>query len=190
VVSLLVLTDRRQARRRLEDVVAGAVEGGARLVVLRERDLPDEQRLILARRLAAALAEVSGSLIVAGRLPGWDGPLHLSAVDRFPLAKPPLVGRSCHNATELAAAAAEGADYATLSPVFPTASKPGYGPALGLAGLAELCAAAHLPVYALGGLSTRDDVVACRAAGASGVAVLGAIMRAGDPATTAKELLP
>lgn len=188
-MSLLVFTDRRQARRPLEDVVARAVDGGARLVVLRERDLPDEQRLSLAARIEAALAEVGGALLVAGRLTGWAGDVHLSTVDRFPAPKPPLVGRSCHNATELAAAAAEGADYATLSPVFPTASKPGYGPALGLTGLAELCAAAHLPVYALGGVSTRDDVVACRAAGATGVAVMGAVMRADDPAATVKELL-
>lgn len=188
-MSLLVFTDRRQARRPLEDVVARAVDGGARLVVLRERDLPDEQRLILAGRLAATLAEVAGSLLVAGHLTGWAGGVHLSTVDRFPAPRPPLVGRSCHNATELAAAAVEGADYATLSPVLPTDSKPGYGPALGLAGLAELCAAAHLPVYALGGLSTNDDVVACRAAGASGVAMMGAIMRSDDPAITVQELL-
>jgi len=188
-VSLLVLTDRRQARRPLDEVVAGAVEGGARLVVLRERDLPDDERLGLARRLAAALGEVGGTLVVAGPLSGWDGAVHLSAKDALPPVRPPLVGRSCHDVAELADAAAQGVDYVTVSPVFPTVSKPGYGPPLGLAGLARLCSATRLPVYALGGVSSAEQVADCRAAGAAGVAVMGVVMRAADPAAVVKELL-
>ena len=189
IASLLVLTDRRQAAGSLEDVVAGAVGGGARLVVLREKDLPDEPRLALAGRLDGILAAVGGTLIVAGPLAGWDGPRHLSSVDGYPARRPALVGRSCHDAGELSAAAAEGTDYATLSPIFPTQSKPGYGPVLGRGGLAQLCATARLPVYALGGVCTRDDVAASRAAGAAGVAVMGAVMRAGDPERVVRELL-
>lgn len=188
-MSLLVLTDRRQAPRPLVDVVTRALHGGARRVVLREKDLPDEQRLALAMRLQAMLAEVGGTLLVAGQLTGWAGGVHLSAAGRFLTPKPPLVGRSCHDVTELTAAAAQDTDYVTVSPVFPTASKPGYGPPLGLTGLAELCAATRLPVYALGGITTRDDVLACRRAGAAGVAVMGAIMRASDPAAKVEELL-
>lgn len=186
---IMVLTDRRQARRTLDETVAAAVDGGARLVVLREKDLPDAPRLALAERLRTVLAAVAGRLVVAGSLPGWTGDVHLSAVDPVPAPRPPLLGRSCHDANELAAAAAEGADYATVSPVFPTPSKPGYGPPLGPAGLAALCAGTPVAVYALGGVTTRDDVAACRAAGASGVAVMGAVMRAEDPAATVKELL-
>jgi thiamine-phosphate pyrophosphorylase len=88
----------------------------------------------------------------------------------------------CHGAAELAAAAAEGAAYATVSPVYPSRSKPGYGPPLGPAGLRDLCAGAGLPVYALGGIETADQAAECRAAGAAGVAVMGAVMRAADPA--------
>src|SRR5690606_25370768 len=105
VVNLVLLTDRRQARRPLDEVLARAVDAGARLVVLREKDLPDERRLELAERLRATLAEVGGILVVAGRLAGWDGDVHLSAVDAFPTPRPALVGRSCHDAAELAAAA-------------------------------------------------------------------------------------
>ncbi len=105
--------------------------------------------------------------------------MHLSARDAFPTPRPALVGRSCHDADEVRAAGHEGCDYVTVSPVFTTASKPGYGPALGLAGLAALAAiaaAVELPVYALGGVHP-PDVVDCLAAGACGVAVMGPVMR-------------
>lgn len=64
-----------------------------------------------------------------------------------------------------------------VSPFAATASKPGYGPALGPAGLAALVPGGP-PAYALGGVRP-DDVRACLAAGAHGVAVMGPLMR--DP---------
>jgi thiamine-phosphate diphosphorylase len=169
---LLVLTDRTQCSGSLVDAVAAAVDAGARAVVLREKDLPDAERDRLAEQLGALLQAVDGVLIRAGR----GGPaVHLAAADPFPEVRPPLVGRSCHSRAELARAAAEGCDYATISPVFATASKPGYGPALGLDGLAAV-AGAGPAAYGLAGISP-DDVRGCRAAGAHGVAVMGAIMR-------------
>jgi thiamine-phosphate diphosphorylase len=177
----MVFTDRRQARRPLPDIVAAAVDGGARVVVLRERDLACGDRAALAARLYAVLVPVGGRLLLAGSTAGPDGQ-HLAAADPWPAWPRGLVGRSCHDETELAAAAAEGAAYATVSPVFATTSKPGYGPPLGLSRLAQLCAGAGLPVYALGGIETAEQAAACREAGAAGVAVMGAVMRAADPA--------
>jgi thiamine-phosphate diphosphorylase len=171
---LLVLTDRNRCAGPLPATVAAAVAAGARAVVLREKDLPAGERAALAAELAAVLAPVHGTLVVAGD--GADA-VHLAARDPFPARRPALVGRSCHDAAEVAAAAAEGCDYVTVSPVFPSPSKPGYGPPLGPAGLAAL-ARAGPPAYALGGVRPAD-VPACRAAGAYGVAVMGAVMR--DP---------
>src|SRR5439155_11454568 len=96
------------------------------------------------------------------------------------------VGRSCHTAAEVAASTV---DYVTVSPVFASESKPGYGPALGLDGLAELVAASPVKTVALGGITCAAQAAACRAAGATGVAVLGAVMRAADPAAMVRELL-
>ena len=102
--------------------------------------------------------------------------------------RPGVVGRSCHDLDELRRAAAEGVDYVTFSPVWVTASKPGYGPAVGLGGLERACATVpDLPVYALGGV-TPSRVAACREAGAAGVAVMGAVMRAPDPAAVVCEI--
>lgn len=172
---LLVLTDRTLCAGRLVDAVAAAVDGGARAVVLREKDLPEAARDELAAELTAVLAPVGGLLIRAGTGDGIA--VHLAAADPLPSVRPALVGRSCHSAAELAQAAAEGCDWVMLSPVFATPSKPGYGPALGPTGLAALLGGCP-PAYALGGVQP-DDVGACLAAGAYGVAVMGPLMR--DP---------
>ncbi|SFO56646.1 thiamine-phosphate pyrophosphorylase [Geodermatophilus obscurus] len=179
---LLVVTDRTQAPAPLVDTVAAAVTAGARAVWLRDRDLPVAERAALAAGLRAVLDPVGGLLVWGGAAGAPAGlPVHLTAADPFPAVRPPLVGRSCHSAADLARAAAEGCDWVTLSPFAPTPSKPGYGPALGTAGLAALVRGAP-PVLALGGVRP-GDVAGCLAAGASGVAVMGPVMR--DPAVVA-----
>jgi thiamine monophosphate synthase len=173
---LLVLTDRTQCRGSLVDTVAAAVDAGACAVVLREKDLPEAERDRLADALGALLVPVGGLLIRAGAArPGSTGPCHLAAADPFPTVRPVLVGRSCHDRAELQQAREEGCDYVMVSPVFPSASKPGYGPALGPAGLARLVDGAP-PAWALGGIGP-DDVAGCLRAGARGIAVMGLVMR-------------
>jgi thiamine-phosphate pyrophosphorylase len=196
---VLVVTDRALARaagRDLVEVMAAALDGGARAVLLRDRDLPPAERRRLAEELRSATAAVGAALHVAGdaalaRAVGADG-VHLAAAEPWPeaAAREGLVaGRSCHTPSELAAALAEGADRATYSPVFATASKPGYGPALGLDGLAAGCRAVPgLAVLALGGVDPAT-AGACVEAGAAGVAVMGGIMRAADPAAAVRALL-
>ncbi|MFV2008855.1 MULTISPECIES: thiamine phosphate synthase [unclassified Micromonospora] len=185
---ILLLTDRRQTARPLSEVVAAAVAGGLRQVVLRERDLPRAERAALADRLRGILAPVGGTLIVAGPDPLDGDAVHLSAAGPYPPPAFGLVGRSCHDEAELSRLTTE--DYLTVSPVFVTASKPGYGPPLGPAGLARLVrVAAGRPVIALAGVTTAEQVATCRAAGAAGVAVMGAVMRAADPAAVVAELV-
>ena len=86
-----------------------------------------------------------------------------------------LVGASAHSAAELAESAALGADYATLSPIFATACKPGVAP-LGTAALAAACKASPLPVFALGGIG-MDKLDACIEAGAAGCCMMSELMR-------------
>ena len=93
------------------------------------------------------------------------------------------VGRSTHTPAEVAAAAAEGADYVFLGPIFPTASHPDRPP-LGHAALGN----ASLPVVAIGGV-TPDRVSACVAAGAYGGAAIRALWDADDPAAAARRFL-
>jgi thiamine-phosphate pyrophosphorylase len=200
---LMVLTDRLMAANaghEVVDVVAAAVDGGAPLVVLREKDLPRDHRRRLARRLRGVTADAGATLVVAGdaalaREVEADG-VHLAAGDAWPddAGGALWVGRSCHTRSELVAAADNGiAGYATFSPVFATTSKPGYGPALGIDGLADGCravggAAGALAVYALGGI-VPGRAAACRATGATGVAVMGTVMGAEDPGAVVRSLL-
>jgi thiamine-phosphate diphosphorylase len=177
---VVVVTDRRQARWPLPDVIRAAADGGARWVVLREKDLPRDERAALAEELRAVLSPYGGRLIVAGPDPLGGDAVHLSAAGPYPPPALALVGRSCHDESELRRMSTE--DYVTLSPVFPSRSKPGHGPPLLPDGLARLIARAGKPVLALGGVETPERAAACRAAGAAGVAVMGAVMRASDPA--------
>lgn len=184
---LVVLTDAAQAASAghdLRQVLVRAVEAGASGVVVRERHLPAEQRRDLVRWVEALMAAVGGLVVVASPPLESGHNVHLTAAEPAPRARPPILGRSCHDVTELRAAAEEGCDYATLSPIFPTASKPGYGPALGVDALRR----PPLPVYALGGV-TVSNAANCRAAGAVGVAVMGAVMRASDPPRIVSHLL-
>jgi thiamine-phosphate pyrophosphorylase len=193
---LLVISDRGQARRPLIEVAEAAFEGGCRWFSLREKDLPAaERRALLAalvacgRRwgalvgvhedMAAALATDAGAL----HLPGGGDPAAARA--RFPRG---LIGASAHSAAAAAALLRAGADYVTASPVFPTPSKPGYGPALGRDGLAQIAATAPGPVVALGGIDA-GNAARCLGAGAAGVAVMGEVMRAADPRQTVAALL-
>lgn len=204
---LLVLTDRAQAAAAghdLVEVVSAAVGAGVTAVVLREKDLPAPERAALARRLRDLTAGAGAALIVAGDVGlaaavGADG-AHLAADDPWPgrAAGRGLLGRSCHTLAEVRRAA-EGVDYVTYSPVFATASKPGYGPAVGLdglaaarraadeAGVADEAGAATVAVVALGGVGP-GRARACLRAGADGVAVMGEVMRADDPGAVVRAL--
>jgi thiamine-phosphate pyrophosphorylase len=195
---LLVVTDRHGSARPLADTVAACLDGGARWIWFRERDLDGSERRRVGLRLrdltraAGARLTVGGDPDLAAEL-GADG-VHLGGdqhhrIDaaRRRLGSDVLIGVSAHSVAEVARAAAQGSDYATLSPIYPSASKPGYGPALGPAGIRD-AAASGMPVVALGGVAA-ETLDACRAAGAAAVAVMGGLMCAADPAAETRRLI-
>lgn len=198
VPRLFVLTDRRRseaAGRSLQATVAAALDAGAPAILLREKDLPAEPRRALAVELLALTEQAGVRLIVASDAGlaaqiGAAG-VHLAQRDTSPRwwADGLLTGRSCHDAAEVRAATAEGADYVTVSPVATSGSKPGYGPGLGEGGLFVLVeVAGAVPVVALGGV-TAANADGWRAAGAHGLAVMGAVMGADDPGRVVGDLL-
>ncbi|MEM7221400.1 MAG: thiamine phosphate synthase [Pseudomonadota bacterium] len=186
--AVLLITDRKVAKKPLDHVVRAALDGGCRWLSLREKDLAPDQRhqlletLIVPTRAAGATFTVHEDL---GAAAGVDG-VHLPRrgdpeAARAQLGRRALIGCSAHDQAEALAAQAAGADYLTLSPVFPSLSKPGYDKALGLEGLSSVTSELTIPAIALGGI-TADTAAACRAAGAAGIAVCGVIMMAKDPA--------
>ncbi|MCR1784206.1 thiamine phosphate synthase [Nocardioides carbamazepini] len=178
---LVVLTDRTQVPvgRSLCDVLGAAAGAGLLTVLLRETDLPDDERATIADQARSAGLEV----IAAHRpVPGCAG-VHLPAGTTVPEVATRW-GRSCHSRADAVAAAADGAWWATLSPYSSTQSKPGYGPPVPASAFAGL----PLPVFALGGI-TAANAAQARAEGAYGVAVMGAVMRADDPGAVVAALL-
>jgi thiamine-phosphate pyrophosphorylase len=193
---LLLISDRNQAGQPLAAVVKAAFSGGCRWFSLREKDLmPAERRQLLdeivetGHRLAAIItAHADIAAVVASGADGVHLPGGADPATARALLPDALIGASAHAADEATALLRAGADYVTLSPVFLSASKPGYGPALGLARLAEAAARSPGPVIALGGI-TPTNAASCLAAGAQGVAVMGEVMRAADPEATVRALL-
>lgn len=195
---LMIVTDRWRARLPLEKVAAAAFAAGARWIGVREKDLPPAEQFDLVRKIAAiAPADATVGLHGipapgAGGVAAWHLPRRGDIEEARRLAPGArLFGKSCHSLAAARAAAEAGADYVTLSPVFATDSKPGYGPALGPAVL-EAAAAQLRPagcrLLALGGV-TAGTIGACRTAGADGAAVMGAVMAAADPEAAAAALI-
>jgi thiamine-phosphate pyrophosphorylase len=192
---ILVITDRRRARLPLDEVAAVIFAAGCRWLSLREKDLDRTAREALLRRIVR-LARDCGALVtvhddVAAAQSAAAAGVHLPvgvapATARRVLGRGALIGCSAHSRAELAAVA--DADYATLSPVFASAGKPGYGPVLGLDRFAAAAAEASVPVVALGGIDASNAGL-CLKAGAAGVAVMGAVMAANDPAAVMAGLI-
>ena len=162
-------------------------------LIVREKDLNvEEYRMLFAK--VARIAHKGGKKCLAhGRIAlgvmselGADG-IHLPlgvlrewrAASRRRSAPQAgavqLVGASAHSAAEIAEAAALGAAYATLSPIFATACKPGAVP-LDTAALAAACKESTIPIFALGGIG-MDKLDACIEAGAAGCCMMSELMR-------------
>jgi thiamine-phosphate pyrophosphorylase len=192
---LLVISDRRQAQRPLEAVAEAIFAGGCRWLSLREKDLPAAERRALLSSLVRLgrgwKATVTVHEDVDAATAGAGG-VHLPSAGnpRAARARLPggLIGASAHSAEEASALLGSGADYVTVSPVFITASKPDYGPAIGLDGLAGIAAQVSGPVVALGGINAANAPL-CLSAGARGVAVMGEVMRATDPQAVVEAIL-
>ncbi len=199
---LCLVTDRAASRAPLAAAVEAAVAAGVDQVQVRERGLEADALLAHAEEIAAAArrgARTRGRAVrvVLNRrvdlawAAGLDG-VHLggdalpASAARALLGPDAWIGVSAHAPAEVARAAAAGASYAHLAPVFTPLSKPPERPALGPDALAE-AARSGLPVLAQGGVEA-ENAAACLAAGAVGIAVTGAILMAPEPGAAAAAL--
>jgi thiamine-phosphate pyrophosphorylase len=196
--SLYLITDRAAAPRPPADVVEECLAAGLRAVQLREKDLETRDLLALADKLRETTQHHGARLIVNDRADvalaaGADGvqrthaSLPVSALRGIAPAGF-LVGASVHSEAEARDAAGQGADFIVFGPVYDTASKRRYGPPQGLAALEAVTRAVDRPVLAVGGL-TPERVPEVLAAGAAGVAVIGAIYAAARPEEATKAFL-
>ncbi len=169
------------------------LSGGVRLVQLRARQMAEDQFRLLAASVLRLCETYDARLILntspaTARAVGAHG-VHLTSARLLqlqvrPLPPDMLVAASCHNEMELDHAAAIGADFALISPVFPTTSHPDATP-LGWDGFQALAARAQHPVYALGGLHPLDMPAAYRN-GAHGIALISGLWDADNPQRAAQ----
>ena len=205
-VRLVLIADGPSAPARglvsvVEEVVA-AVPSGAVLVLERERRPglggPDDlQRLQRLRELRRVTARHGAPLVVSSRADlatavGAEGvqlpELGVAPTDVRRAFGSLAIGRSCHDRQGLIAAQEAGADWALLAPVWTPLSKAASSPPLGVEGFEAAIRGLALPIFALGGVR-GDRVDGVMAAGAAGVACIGAILHADDPGESARALV-
>ncbi len=196
--ALCLVTDRRRIAvgRHLEEVVERAVEGGATMVQLREKDLPAAEMFSMACRLrevtrGRALLFINDRVDVAlaceadGVQLGEQG-LPVEAARRASGGEL-LLGRSVHSVEGALTAEAEGVDMVVVGTIFESESHPG-AVAAGAGLLRRVSDRVGLPVLAIGGV-TSANVSSAIAAGASGAAVIGDIVANDDPERAARALV-
>jgi thiamine-phosphate diphosphorylase len=201
-ITLIVITDRQILARGsdmpMADAVRAAAAGGATMIQLREKGMESAALLRQADELRAALEGSGCVFTVNDRLDiamasGAEG-VHLGQSD-LPLSRARRVGGerlvygvSAGKIEWAREAAAGGADYIGVGPIYPTGSKENVRAPIGPEGMAEVIAdAGGLPAVAIGGMNA-ENLGPIIAAGASGVAVIGAVMGAPGPEAAAREI--
>ena len=196
---LYAITDRGLcAPRTLYDTIHDLLDVGVSAVQLREKDLSDAEYIKLAESLCKLCHTYSAQLFINSRIKiamdiGADG-LHLpgdsASVEKVieETNRRFIIGSSVHTLTEAKQRETEGADFITYSPIYPTVSKPGYGPAVGVEVLRKVTEGVNIPVFALGGISP-ERVLECLDVGAYGVAVMSGVMSPENGAQQAKVYL-
>jgi len=196
--SLYLVTDRGLARGRSTlEIVSAAVQGGATVVQLREKECPTRDFIEQALKIKEFLKAGRVPLIINDRVDvaqavNADG-VHLGQTDmplemaKSLLGDTMLIGISAESLQDAIEAEKGGANYLGVSPIYATPTKTDTAPPLGLEGLREIRETVRLPLVGIGGLNKDNSADAIRC-GADGVAVVSAIVAAGDPEAAAREL--
>lgn len=200
-LQLCLISDGRGDLGRIERVVREAFDAGLRTVQLREPSWSAAALHRACERLRPLVDAHDGWLLVNDRVDvAATGAAHGVQLGHrslpWPLVRQVLgshgvIGASCHDAAELAHAAQAGCDFALLSPVWPTFSKPG-SQGLGCRQAGQLTVAAQLPVCWLGGV-TADRVgevpALPREQRPAGYAAIGALQHVPSVAVATASLL-
>ncbi len=175
--------------RPLHEVLKVSAAAGATLFQYRNKAASMKDAYIEAMELRKLAAELEVLFIVNDRcdlalavdadgvhLGQGDLPLNLA---RKVMGPGKLIGISTHNAEQVRVATAGGPDYLGFGPIFKPGSKADHDPVVGVAGLKAIRPLTPLPIFAIGGISL-DHVSEVMGAGANGVAVISAILKASD----------
>lgn len=194
---LHVLTDARDGRDAL-GVAEAALAAGAPVMQLRVKGVTDRDLYDLGRRLMALCDQYAATCIVNDRVDvavaiGAHG-THLGATDlpieavRRVAGPNHIIGGTAREPVLARRLVEEGADYLGVGPTYATSTKDGLPDPIGPTTIGAVARAVDVPVIAIGGI-TVARVPEIMAAGAHGVAVVGAVSDASDPGAATKRLL-
>ena len=195
---LYVVTDRALSNGRSdEEIVGAALSGGADVIQLRQKHGAERELLATARKLRALCAE-RGALFIVNDRPGIavlsdaDG-LHVGQDDlpvhdaRNLIGPGRLLGVSTHSIEQARAAAADGADYIGVGPVYETKTKNDVCAPVGISYVVAAAAESRIPFVAIGGLKQHNVREVVRA-GCDRIAVVSAAVSAEDVAEACRRL--
>jgi thiamine-phosphate pyrophosphorylase len=181
----------------VDAVVAAALANGVTLVQLRDKNVDARPMLALGKRLLELLRPAGIALVVNDRIDvaqalDADG-VHIGQQDLpYPEARrligpTKIVGLSVGSEAEAREAAGWDVDYVGVGPVYPTATKPDAGDALGAAETARLARITGHRAVAIGGIDVVN-AAPLYASGLEGVAIISAICAAADPGRATRQL--
>lgn len=184
--------------RPLVEVLRAAAEAGAGLFQYRNKTASMKDAYVEALALRQTAATAGVLFIVNDRCDlalavDADG-VHLGQRDlpldlaRKLLGPEKLIGISTHNPDQVQEATAGKPDYLGFGPIFTPGSKQDHDPVVGLEGLRAMRSRTSLPVFAIGGIHI-DQVNDVMCAGADGVAVISAILKASDISYAVKSFI-
>jgi thiamine-phosphate pyrophosphorylase len=178
------------------EVLKAVIQGGARIIQLREKEYSGKKMYNLALKFREITTKAGVLLIINDHVDiamavEADG-VHLGQ-DDFPLkaaikiAPQLLIGASTHSLKEAIQAQKEGADYINIGPIFPTGTKEGIEHFLGPEAIAAISPEIDVPFTVMGGIS-ESNIDQVLANGARRVAMVTAITQAPDIAAQVKSL--
>jgi thiamine-phosphate pyrophosphorylase len=198
-LALHVLTDREWSRGRDTLTIAkAALDGGATVIQLRDKKASTRTLVEEGLALRALTRERGALLIVNDRIDvalavEADG-AHVGQDDDMPielarklLGPDRILGVSAGNLEEAATAIAGRADYLGVGPIYATNTKADAGQPIGLALLSELARRYSIPLIAIGGIQAENTTAVVQA-GATGIAVIRAIVNAEDIVAATRRL--
>ena len=196
-LQLYAITDRHWLNgRTLAEQVRECLEGGATILQIREKNLPEDEFLEEAKEIQALCKEfkipfiVNDNINIAAEIKA-DG-VHVGQEDmdakkvRNMLGENAILGVSASTVEEALKAEKDGADYLGVGAVFPTSTK-GDADSVTFETLKEICEAVSIPVVAIGGISA-DNLLKLKGSEIDGVSVISAIFASDDITDATKKL--
>ena len=196
---LYAVTDLRDENESILTQIEAVYRGGADIVQLRSKTVPDAALLRLGQKIRAIADRMQKLFFVNDRpdlalavkadgvhLGQDDLPVNIVRKMAAQAGSPFFIGKSTHSIEQARAAVAEGPDYIGAGPVFETPTKPGYRPA-GLEYIGRVSREIHIPFVAIGGINAVNARQVLEA-GARRLAVVRAVFEGENNEQRTREL--